>query len=349
MEKIKEIDYLRGITTIFVLLIHLTSSYLNYPKESFTYQFFGSFNCALTFAVPAFLFISALIMTYQLKHKEDINWVSFIFKRVFKVLLALILWSIIYTLYWGNFNNVTIKTVIDALTLGNASYHLYFIPLIIQLYLIFPLIWFTVKFLSKIKLPTSLSFISCLIIGILFHSAFTLIFRLDIFKNFPYFAIVIFSYSFPIILGIWLGFNYEKIKNYYNKVFLVCLMTLTILTGYYYIEVQFVNYIYKDSLLFSPLYWNLIILTLFYLLRYIKKSTFLTEISKKSFIIYLSHPLVLDIVSKKLSTYNLTFPGGAFINYSINLAISFIIILVITYLLSFIYYYIKNAVKTHKI
>ena len=227
MEKIKEIDYLRGLTTIFVIIIHLTSSCLTYPKDSFTYQIFGSINCALTFAVPSFLFISALVMTYQLKHKEKINWIKFIFKRIFKVLSALILWTIIYVLYWGNPQNITLKSIIGYLILGNASYHLYFIPLIIQLYLIFPLIWFIAKKTSKIKVNTILSFCICFITGAILQYAFTTIFRLNIFKTFIYFATIIFSYTLPITIGVWIGFNYNEVKNFFNKFFILFLILIT--------------------------------------------------------------------------------------------------------------------------
>ena len=190
MEKIKEIDYFRGLATIFVILIHITSSYLTFPKNSATYQFFGSFNFALTFVVPAFLFISALVMTYQVKNKDSVNWATFISKRIFKVLSALILWSVIYTLYWGNYENISIKNILNYLTLGTASYHLYFIPLIIQLYLLFPLIWGIVKITSKIKVSTILSFFICFTIVAVLQYAFIMIFRLNIFKTFSYFQLL---------------------------------------------------------------------------------------------------------------------------------------------------------------
>lgn len=342
MEKIKEIDYLRGFATIFVVIIHLTSSYLTYPKESITYQTIGSFNCLLTFAVPAFLFISALVMTYQVKNKEKINWIKFISKRILKVLSALILWSIIYILYCGNIKDITIKSIIGNLALGNASYHLYFIPLIIQLYLIFPLIWAIIKKISKLKVTTKLSFIICIIVASLFQYYFTIIFRLNIFKTFKYFATIIFSYSLPISIGIWIGFNYNEVKKFFNKYFLAIMLILTGISGYYYINFEFIDYKYKTTLLFSPLYWSLIILTFTYLLRYIKKGTLLNKISKNSFIIYLSHPLILDIINNKLKWQTINITSSTLTNYVIDSLIKFIIIFSLSYLLSFTWYHIKK-------
>lgn len=343
MDKIKEIDYFRRLATIFVIIIHLTSSYLTYPKESITYFLFGSLNCALTFAVPAFLFISALIMTYQIKNTQNIKWIKFISKRIFKVLSALILWSIIYVFYWGNLKNLTLKSIIGYLTLGTASYHLYFIPLIIQLYIIFPFIWFITKKTSKIKLNTLLSFLLCIIIGAGIQYSFTTIFRLTIFKTFTHFSTIIFSYTLPITIGVWLGFNYIKVKNFFNKFLISFLIILTILCGYYYVNFEFINYTYRATLLFSPFYWSVVIITMLYLLRYIKKSTFLSKISKYSFIIYLSHPLILDIVNKELKPFSVT--SSSFINYSIDVVIKLIIVLTIAYLLSFIWYKLKNILN----
>lgn len=345
MNKIKEIDCLRGLATIFVIIIHLTSNCITYPKSSFTYQIIGSINCALTFSVPAFLFISVLIMTYQAKNKEKINWIKFISKRILKVLSALILWSLIYVLYWGNISSISSKHILGYIVLGNASYHLYFIPLIIQLYLIFPLIWFLAKNVSKFKLNTRLSFILCIIIASIIQYYFTLIFRLNIFKTFSYFSTVIFSYTLPLSIGTWIGFNYTKIKNHFNKYFLAVLILLSIIAGYYYVNFEFIDYKYKTTLLFSPLYWSLIIVTLTYLLRYVKEFKLLSNISKYSFVIYLSHPLILDIINKLNYEY-IKISNSPFFNYCIEFFIKFIIVVGLSYLLSFIWYKLKKIVSS---
>ena len=349
MNKIKEIDYLRGLATLLVIAIHLTSSYITYPKYTLTYNVIGSLNCAITFAVPAFLFISALVMTYQVENIEKVNWIKFISKKIFKVLSALILWSIIYLIYSGNINTLTPTSALKYLCLGSASYHLYFIPLIIELYLLFPLIYFIGNNIGKIKLNTKLSFIICLVVASVIQYYFTIIFRLNIFKTFPYFATIIFSYTLPIILGVWIGFNYSKIKNFFNKYFITLLIFLTVIAAYYYVNFEFINYRYKTTLLFSPLYWSLIILTLTYLLRYIKESRLLNKISKNSFIIYLAHPLILSILNDKLHWKIINFTNSPFINYLIDLIIKFIILFTLSYLLSVIWYKLKELFNKLKV
>lgn len=342
MDKIKEIDYLRGIATILVILIHLTSSAITFPVTSLSYQLVGAFNCAITFVVPTFLFISALIMTYKLKNTEKICWSKFLLKRIIKVLSALIIWSLIYILYWGDIFNLTQKKVLGYLILGNASYHLYFIPLIIQLYLLFPIIWIIVKNISKIKINLLLSFFICIVLCGFLQYSFTTIFRLNIFKTFIHFPTIIFSYTLPISIGIWIGFNYSQIKKFYNKFFIVFLLIFTIFACYYYVKINFVQYTYKATLLFSPLYWSLIILTLTYFLRYINKSTFLSKISQKSFVIYLSHPLILDILNKSLNYEIFNITPFLTANYFINIFTKFLITLSMSYFLSYIWFKLRK-------
>ena len=73
MRRIKELDSLRGLITLFVIVIHLTSTYVYYKEDVFTYNFVGILNCALTFVVPCFLFISAMIMAVQAKKLKKIK------------------------------------------------------------------------------------------------------------------------------------------------------------------------------------------------------------------------------------------------------------------------------------
>ncbi len=339
MEKIKEIDYLRGVATILVILIHITSSCLTLPKDSLLYTAVGSFNCAITFAVPAFLFISALIMTYKLRNTEKVNWIKFVSKKIFKVLSALILWSIIYIIFWEPGIELSFWKIIRYLCLGNAAYHLYFIPLIIQLYLLFPLTWFVAKKISKLKLNQILSFSICITMALILQSVFTLIFRLQIFKTFTHFASVIFSYTLPVTLGVWIGFNYNSIKHFYNNWFIFIVSLLTVFAGYRYVNLEFINYTYTSTLLFSPIYWSLIILTLVYLLRYINRSLVLEEISKKSFIIYLFHPLILSFLPNDLG---INIFSSSSVNYIFMLLIKFLIVLIVSYILAFCWYNAKN-------
>src|SRR5574344_1600476 len=165
MGRLKEMDFLRGIGVFAVIIIHLTSTYITYPADSSTYLIWGSINRFFGFAVPLFLAISALVMTYNAKEVGGIDAGRFYLKRLSKVIFALLIWTGIYLVYL-KFNGYGIvnpfshpgEFIKEYILLGHACYHLYFIPIIIQLYLLFPLIWKGIECFQKIKVNFYLNF-----------------------------------------------------------------------------------------------------------------------------------------------------------------------------------------------
>ena len=105
--------------------------------------FYLFLNVAARFAVPTFVMLSGMGLALS---KRQEGYFSFIKRRVRKVVVPYIFWSAIYSCTWdenvGVFHLTTpsfSKVLLDLLT-GRACYHLYFVVIIIQLYLLFPLI-----------------------------------------------------------------------------------------------------------------------------------------------------------------------------------------------------------------
>lgn len=93
------------------------------------------------FSVPAFIFISGLVMVYNYSHK--INPLNFYRKRWKEICIPYLLWSLIYFTYyhWNSSGGVyTGRDLLYNLLTGSASYHLWFVILIMQWYLVFPLL-----------------------------------------------------------------------------------------------------------------------------------------------------------------------------------------------------------------
>jgi len=326
MEKLKEITYLRGFAILAVIMIHLTSGYLNYPSDCTTFFVFGVINRGLQFAVPLFLFLSALLLAYKHKNTDSINLPKFYLKRLSKVVLALILWSVIYIWYYKS--PVNWEAIKGYLLLGNASYHLYFIPIIIQLYLFFPIFGLLNKKTKLFK-----NFIICITTFVLLQLAFTGIIRINLFRSYPYFYLLLLTYILPIGLGLFIGFNYEEvIKNLNVKSFLV-LLVLTLIYGGLYTNSEMYNYSTYISTLFVSFYWSLASITLLNFSIFIKKDIILKEISDKSFTIYLSHPLILSLVQIWLINNPTRLSNNAFINFSLLLIAKLIIVLGTSYLI----------------
>lgn len=137
-------DVLRAFSVLGVLLIHISAGMLN--EKPLLYGMVV--NQWSRFAVPAFLFLSGLGLTLSKRPYQ--GYIHFIWYRLSKILPLYLLWTIAYLLIPVLFNAASIspgQIVIASLT-GTGYYHLYFIPLIIQLYLIYP---FISKYLRQTK------------------------------------------------------------------------------------------------------------------------------------------------------------------------------------------------------
>lgn len=371
MRRIKELDSLRGLITLFVIVIHLTSTYVYYKEDVFTYNFVGILNCALTFVVPCFLFISAMIMAVQAKKLKKINWIEFTSKRLVRVTFALIFWTLVYMLLFNKFENVitheliTKQEFIEMLLTGNAAYHLYFLPIIIQLYVFFPLIWIVrdfweknlkkkiKKILKKKKIKLNLdfnllqSFLLVVFLAALIHYVFLFEFRFNILKKLIYHPIFLITYFLPVILGMWLGINYSKIKKISNKLVSIALIIFSIISGYIYVYWGFINFNGRTQLIVSPIYWCIICTSLLYFFKQLNRKTpFLNKISQHSFIIYLIHPVFLYLLAVNFPGF-IIITNNHFINYIIDTVIRFAIVLSASYLVSFVWYKVKYAIQSY--
>lgn len=97
-------------------------------------------NRALQFAVPAFLTLSALLNIRPLMQRRGLG--DYLKKRALRALWPYVLWSLLYAVFRGRDHpgGLTVDQVWTWLLTGNAYYHLYFLLLALQLYLLLPLV-----------------------------------------------------------------------------------------------------------------------------------------------------------------------------------------------------------------
>ena len=90
-----EIDFLRIVSIIAVVLIHSTSKILDYSKFNLLAHPLTFFlNQILRFAVPLFFMISAFVL--EDKYSDNLNYISYLKKRFSKIFLPYLFWSLIY-------------------------------------------------------------------------------------------------------------------------------------------------------------------------------------------------------------------------------------------------------------
>ncbi len=139
--KITEVSVFEFFLCIFVILIHLLSEGVNvFPKWSVLSIVFFTVTRLLTFAVPAFVFTSALKLFYKFSERK-FSYMPFLVDRIKKIYLPYIVMVIvyyvvfIYAFHIYEFNPVSlIKYILN----GDLSAQFYFIVLIMQFYLLMP-------------------------------------------------------------------------------------------------------------------------------------------------------------------------------------------------------------------
>lgn len=152
-QQIREIYIFRAIAILAVIMIHATSESIGkINKESLYYPLYNGLNVFSSFAVPTFIFVSGLVMfyTYYDRTLTRTELLGFYKKRLLYIVLPYIVISTIYFTMKLTMNaqislGVGLKQYAVQLLTGGAYTHLYFVFLIIQFYLLFPLLLILAK------------------------------------------------------------------------------------------------------------------------------------------------------------------------------------------------------------
>lgn len=294
MEKrVKEIDVLRGIFCIYVLLIHCTgtpsSELIPFSLSSIVISIV---NISCKGAILGFIFLSGLSLSIGYKDK-DLNVYSFYKKRVKTVLIPYIGYTLIYYIYriLVEGSEFSLHYLIARLLDGNMYYHLYFMIIIIQFYVIYPIV-------NKIvhKFNKELILFISVVINILCF--------IYIPKSYRFLG----NYLVYFMLGVYMGYSYDKViclLNKYRRSFLILLVVATL---YYIVEFYLEG---KMGITLNPkgFTWELfglVVLPGYYILsqillkRFTIISNILIDLSKVSMTVYLVHPIILDILKRNI-------------------------------------------------
>ena len=202
--------------------------------------------------------------------------------------------------------------IIKNFVFGTAKYHLYFIIIITQLYLLTPLL---IKLKDAPYKPIIL--ISTFIINML----------AVMYLVFPYSDRVFIKYLFPYLTGLLYGANLlnwfrHKWVNYLAIVITVSLGAAYALT-FYFQTIGTKTYSLDFQILIWFLYTNLCIFGLIVMVKQLEKNKRFVDFAMKttgySFFIYLIHPLVLDVSEKGLNTLGVQ---SVTLRFGINLTLT---------------------------
>lgn len=289
------INAVKGLAIFSVVLLHVFAYFKGiYTNASYNFIFI-LLDQAMRFCVPSFLILSGYGLAAKYENKSFFYW-PFIKKRFLKLLPLYLLWSLVSILIfklvpvWSS--GLSPDSIFTILLLGRADYQLYFLPVIFQLYLLFPFLWLLRK-------QPQLLFGLSLAVQILFYLYFSLHFSLT--DRFEY--VLGFSWLGYFGLGIWL----RLCSLHPSIIKFIGLMTLTILLSMALFAKRAIDNGLDPlpALKFTRLFviplatlvslWFLFFSAKFHFLG-LKAGKVLSFLGKNSYLIFLSHTLGLRII-----------------------------------------------------
>lgn len=358
LEMIEEINYLRGFGVLAVIAIH-TTGYFTEIKSYNSIVLVNLWTDIFSqFAVPLFILISGFVLARN--YRDDFSLIKFYKKRIHSIIPQYLIFSVLYTVFneWSVMQSNSLGTNLDLLLNNvlhaNASYHLWFFLIIIQLYILYPIIIKIYAFCKRINraelLIAFLLIIQTLwMVGI--HSS-----------SFPFIKLNFISFLFYFGLGIYTCDHFDQLKKgFYRQTpfYLVTSLALTLgasffiiiglTTGYTYYSIP--PYFFMGAELIYPILRISTFLLLFNLaVTLVAKTSILAKIVYKlgdySLGIYLIHiffnQYAIRILENKTIDYNnWIFSPSVFV---VTIIFSYLAVRVISYI-PYNYYIIGHRNK----
>lgn len=243
--RLAAIEYIRGISMMGVIGIHVGSQYLMNPAANV--NLVALFEVATRFSVPIFFFISAFGLFYNLKPDEPFAYSSFLKRRWKTVLIPYLAWSLFYLIHDGWLYGVGFPDplhLLSVLFFGNAKYQLYFLVILLWFYLLMPLWIWMVRKLNMLWLLWLLM----VQVGFNYWSSFSVPLNLFVYglpdsswlKPFFMYRLNywVMHYVFIFVLGGWLSVHLDEFLAFMKKrrylIIAAFWLSLAALLGYYY-------------------------------------------------------------------------------------------------------------------
>jgi len=319
-----EINYLRGFAILSAISVHVSGNFTEMANINLLTVLYMAIGSLSGVAVPAFVFISGFVLYNRYNVNFQIG--HFYLKRFKYILPPYFIFSILYSIYDSKIHhlmiihkplNLDLSDFVIKLLTGGAYYHLWFFALIIQLYILYPLI---------VKIYIYFENKNCVALFLLLAFIFGIAYDI-LLNNHILFStnIKFISYLFYFIFGMFMRSNYEFIKmKSFSKNNYLCIFIFLLLGTFLNIVDYAKKYFFYSLFNFGPgyeqiwevfdivvsrLYFTIIFIGLLYISIFLFKLNrlqILDKLGSYSFPIYLVHAIILNLIVLLLSKIGFT-------------------------------------------
>lgn len=330
-----EISFLNVIFCLLVIFIHIISyAVAHFAPGSIAYNL-SMFPWRLSsFVVQGFVMLSGIKLF--LTKKDSISYIEWLKLRFKSIVIPYILCFIIYYIFYYIVYDypLNLKFVAKQFFTGNLVCHLYFIPIMVQFDLLFPLFKRIINNCSPVIIIPF-----CFLISQIFEVHFpTMLSTLLPDIKFMYNDRLFTTYLSFYVTGCYIGKYYESFLNILKTNFKTisgCFILSTLLFLYYtYLafnniaQIPFINQVHSLYVICVILF--LYSLSVKYASQFMEKSKFFKKIDAVSYDIYLWHMLILfgtNYILEKLGIFSqlYSFIIRIIIVYGITISFCFIL------------------------
>ena len=327
-------DVLRALAVFAVIILHIASDYVEHYGEISNSDWWAAniYNGLVRFCVPMFVVLSG---AFLLRPDRAITIKELLLKRLPKLIIPLICWSIIYILfktidYKEPLSSINIKEQIKIFYQGPVAYHLWFLYMMIGVYLAWPIINVYIKSASEknILYFLMLWLITNSVLGIInIITGLNTSVELNIFTG----------YIGYFLLGYYL-INFSFSSGTLNKIYLlgVAGFAISIITPYICYRLGFAHTEDLIATDFTPDVVLCITALFLWFKNNVRDTTsnifrnIITQISACTFGIYLVHVLVIEFIFSEDRNYYETVQSW---NPAWAILLKALIVLVISYII----------------